>query len=167
MDRFDSFEERSLLTERVAEEGMILIKNVDCSLPFEDRKVAVFGRGQIDTVFTGTGSACVPVDYKTSIIDGMIGAGINIDENLLSVYRKWISENKLLDMGIWGIGSHIMPDMPLDDELMKMTRKDGCEKAVYVFSGHLVGRFLCHCEHVKAKQSSFCRLLKVGSRLRI
>ena len=102
MDRFDSFEERSLLTERVAEEGMILIKNVDGSLPFEDRKVAVFGRGQIDTVFTGTGSACVHVDYKTSIIDGMIGAGINIDENLLSVYRKWISENKLLDMGIWG-----------------------------------------------------------------
>ena len=134
MDRFDSFEERSLLTERVAEEGMILIKNVDCSLPFEDRKVAVFGRGQIDTVFTGTGSACVPVDYKTSIIDGMIGAGINIDENLLSVYRKWISENKLLDMGIWGIGSHIMQEMPLDDELMKMTKKDGCEKAVYVFS---------------------------------
>lgn len=134
MQKYDKFEERSLLTEKVAEEGVVLMKNEDNSLPLEDKKVAVFGRGQLDTVFTGTGSACVTVEGRVSIIDGMLNAGIDVDEKLLSVYKKWISENKLMDMGIWGIGSHIMPDMPLDDKLMEMTKKDGCEKAVYVFS---------------------------------
>lgn len=33
----------------------------------------------------------------------------------------------------------------------------------YLFSGHLVGSIMCHCEGKKPKQSSLCRFKKVGS----
>ena len=33
----------------------------------------------------------------------------------------------------------------------------------YLLTGHFVGRVSCHCEPVKAKQSSFCRFNLVGS----
>ena len=41
MQKYDKFEERSLLTEKVAEEGVVLLKNEDNSLPLENKKVAV------------------------------------------------------------------------------------------------------------------------------
>ncbi len=134
MQVYDSYSNRSLLTEKIAEEGMILLKNENNSLPIKNAKVAVFGRGQIDTVFTGTGSASVTCVNRISIMDGLIKAGIDVDTKLLDLYKQWIKENPLMDMGIWGIGSHMLTDMPLDEKIMEMTKSDGCTKAIYIFS---------------------------------
>ena len=51
--------------------------------------------------------------------------------------------------------------------LLKFTRQAYFtpRKFEYLFSGHLVGSVSCHCEPVKAKQSSFWRFIKVGSGL--
>ena len=107
--------ERALLAREIASEGIVLLKNEYETLPFGKEKIAVFGRAQVDTIKCGTGSAFCESEYFINVLDGMEGAGICTDSVLAEKYRAWCAENTIATYGVWGSGSHIMPEMPLGE----------------------------------------------------
>ena len=123
--------ERALLAREIASEGIVLLKNEGEMLPFGKEKVAVFGRTQVDTIKCGTGSAFCESEYFINVLEGMVGAGIDVDSVLAEKYRVWCAENTIATYGVWGSGSHIMPEMPLDEEEIRAAA-ERTEKAVFV-----------------------------------
>ncbi len=123
--------ERALLAREIASEGIVLLKNEGEMLPFGTEKVAVFGRTQVDTVKCGTGSAFCESEYCISVLDGIMGAGISVDEVLAEKYRVWCAENTVATFGVWGSGAHISPEMPLCEEEISAAA-ERAEKAVFV-----------------------------------
>lgn len=76
-------------------EGLVLLKNENMCLPIQKTdNVAIFGRCQIDLYRSGTGSGgSVNVEYTTNLIDGLLENNINIDKELLKLYKEWIKDN--------------------------------------------------------------------------
>ncbi len=75
--------------EQVEEEGIVLLKNDNQTLPLtkDEADVSLFGRTSVDPVYTGAGSAATeskPVDYKTAFE----AAGFNINKNLFDFYAN-------------------------------------------------------------------------------
>lgn len=130
-NKYENAAERALLAREIASEGIVLLKNEGEMLPFGKEKVAVFGRTQLDTIKCGTGSAFCESEYCINVLDGMDGAGINTDGVLAEKYRAWCAENTIATYGVWGSGSHIMPEMPLDEEEICSAAKRA-QKAVFV-----------------------------------
>ena len=85
------------VTRNAALEGMVLLKNQKNALPINTDKVknvAVFGRTSYDFIAGGTGSGNVNHAYVVSLTDGLKSAGFHIDENIQSLYEKYIPEAK-------------------------------------------------------------------------
>ncbi len=122
---------RESLAREIASEGIVLLKNENEMLPFGKETVAVFGRTQVDTIKCGTGSAFCESEYHINVLDGMQGAGISVYAPLAEKYRAWCAENTIATYGVWGSGSHIMPEMPLDESDFAEAA-NACEKAVFV-----------------------------------
>lgn len=129
--KYENSSVRESLAREIASEGIILLKNENEMLPFGKETVAVFGRTQVDTIKCGTGSAFCESEYCINVLDGMTGAGINVYAPLAEKYRAWCAENTIATYGVWGSGSHIMPEMPLD-ESDYAEAANACEKAVFV-----------------------------------
>ena len=123
--------ERARLAKEIACEGIVLLKNNDNMLPLGGEQVAVFGRTQVDTIKCGTGSAFCESEYCVSILEGMENAGINVYAPLAERYRTWCADNTIATYGVWGSGSHIMPEMPITAEEIEELSKL-CEKAVFI-----------------------------------
>ena len=129
--KYENSSVRAALAREIASEGIVLLKNEGEMLPFGKEKVAVFGRTQVDTIKCGTGSAFCESEYNVSVLEGMENAGIDIYAPLAEKYRAWCAENTIATYGVWGSGSHIMPEMPVsEDEIIEATK--ACEKAVFV-----------------------------------
>ena len=61
-----------------AQEGAVLLRNENGTLPLEGATVSVFGRTAVNTYKSGTGSGgMVNVDYCVSILDGLREKKIN------------------------------------------------------------------------------------------
>ena len=93
--------ERYALVRKIAEEGIVLLKN-ECVLPLGSEKVAVFGRTQLDLIKCGTGSAFCTCEHCDEILDGMEAEGISCDEILAGKYRRWTAENPIRTFDVWG-----------------------------------------------------------------
>ena len=129
--KYENSSVREKLAREIASEGIVLLKNENEMLPFGSETVAVFGRTQVDTIKCGTGSAFCESEYSVSILDGMENAGICVYAPLAEKYRAWCAENTIATYGVWGSGSHVMPEMPLsEDEIAEVA--SAAEKAVFV-----------------------------------
>ena len=61
----------------------------------------------------------VNVSKVTNIVDGLIESGIELNEELLDIYKKWDEKNPY-DVGTgWGEEPWAQVEMPLDDDLVK------------------------------------------------
>jgi beta-glucosidase-like glycosyl hydrolase len=81
-------------SERLAEEGMVLLKN-NGVLPLEPGKIALFGNGARHTVIGGTGSGSVNVRDSINIEDGLRHAGFTIlSSRWLDRYDRYCAEQK-------------------------------------------------------------------------
>lgn len=123
--------ERYALVRKIAEEGIVLLKN-EGVLPLGSEKVAVFGRTQLDLIKCGTGSAFCTCEHCAEILDGMEAEGISCDEILAEKYRRWTAENPIRTFDVWGSGSHINEEMPLSEEDIAACAARGAEKAVFI-----------------------------------
>ncbi|MBR3281800.1 MAG: glycoside hydrolase family 3 protein [Ruminococcus sp.] len=102
-------------------EGIVMLKNDNNALPLEKNSVvSVFGRIQLHYYKSGTGSGgMVNVSTVTGIVDGLIEAGVAVNEELLDIYRKWDEQNPY-DLGTgWGAEPWSQNEMPLDDDIVK------------------------------------------------
>lgn len=129
--KYENSSVRESLAREIASEGIVLLKNNEEMLPFGKETVAVFGRTQVDTIKCGTGSAFCESEYCVNVLDGMVGAGINVYAPLAEKYRAWCAENTIATYGVWGSGSHIMPEMPISEgEIAEIAK--AAEKAVFI-----------------------------------
>lgn len=131
MTNYNDKNERYALAQKIAEEGIVLLKN-DGVLPLGDEPVAVFGRTQLDLVKCGTGSAFCTCEHCTEILDGMEAEGIRYDEQLAEKYRRWTAENPIRTFDVWGSGSHINEEMPLSEKDIAECAERGAKKAIFI-----------------------------------
>ncbi len=103
------------LIRKAAAEGAVLLKNDNDALPLDpSRRVAVFGRVQIDTFHCGNGSGGeVRAPYRISILEGLRdNPNIRVDEELAAFYETWTRDNPV-QSGTWGNWPRFHPEMPL------------------------------------------------------
>jgi len=117
------------LSRRAAAEGAVLLRNTDEVLPLVDTdRVAVFGRCQIDYYRSGTGSGgAVNVAYITNLIEGLRKSKrVQVDAELVSVYKKWIKEHPFDNGGGgWACEPWSQKEMPLTEHLVQ----EACERS--------------------------------------
>lgn len=109
----------------VVAEGIVMLKNEGGVLPLKkDSEVAVFGRIQLNYYKSGTGSGgLVNVDRVVGITDGLMEAGVNVNRELLSVYKKWEEENPFDNGGGWSGEPWCQKEMPVDVSLAERIAK--------------------------------------------
>ena len=124
---------------QVNTEGAVLLRNEGKALPLDrSREIALFGRVQLDYYKSGVGSGgLVNVDKVTNIADGLLEAGAKLNEELLSVYRKWVAENPYDPGEGWGSEPWSQKEMPLTDELV--AKAAGTASAAVVVIGRTAG----------------------------
>lgn len=114
-------------------EGIILLQNRDNALPLDvSEEIALFGRIQLHYYKSGTGSGgMVNVSKVTGLVEGLTEAGVKLNEELLSVYKKWDDENPFNPGAGWGTEPWSQEEMPLEDEFVKKISSQ-CSTAVIV-----------------------------------
>ena len=136
---------------RTVSEGCILLKNDNSALPLKKNGgAAVFGRIQLHYYKSGTGSGgMVNVSKVVGITDGLVDAGVKVDEKLLCIYKKWDEENPY-DIGEgWGSEPWSQKEMPLDDETAADAAKR-CDTAVVI-----IGRTAGEEQDMKLEKGSY------------
>lgn len=77
MRKYESKEARQKLAREIAAESIVLLKNEDHVLPLQKgKKVAIFGRGQLDTQIGGSGSGASHSQDATNILEECIRVGL-------------------------------------------------------------------------------------------
>ncbi len=87
----ESIEESEEICLSIAEEGMVLLKNENGSLPLEKgTKLNVFGWSSTNPVYGGTGSGSVSDAYeKIDIVTSLQDAGFEVNEELVNFYTSY------------------------------------------------------------------------------
>lgn len=89
---------------RAVAEGIVMLRNENDVLPLPaGEKIALFGRGQFHYYKSGTGSGgMVNTSYVTGILEALEGSSFILNEQLKSVYEKWLIDNPF-DQGGGGV----------------------------------------------------------------
>ncbi|WP_299140755.1 glycoside hydrolase family 3 C-terminal domain-containing protein [uncultured Vibrio sp.] len=123
-------------SRQAAGEGIVLLKNNDNVLPLSSKdNIALFGRCQIDTYRSGTGSGgAVNVPYVVSALDGLrANAKIQLNEELFAVYQDWIANHPFDDGGGgWTAEPWFQDEMPLTDDIVKNAAYQSNKAMVFI-----------------------------------
>ena len=129
------------VSRQAASEGIVLLKNEFNSLPIKlTDKVSIFGRCQVDTYRSGTGSGgAVNVPYSVSILEGIrANTAINLNEDLAANYESWVKVNPLDDGGGgWAAEPRYQHEMPLDLEVIATAA--ACSNKAIIVVGRTAG----------------------------
>ena len=129
------------ISRQAAAEGIVLLKNSDSILPLQTRDtVALFGRCQIDTYRSGTGSGgAVNVPYSVNALQGLYeNPNINLNLSLVEVYKRWVKDNPFNDGGGgWAAEPWFQDEMPLSASVV-MDAAAKSNKAI-IFIGRTAG----------------------------
>ncbi|MBO5711921.1 MAG: glycoside hydrolase family 3 C-terminal domain-containing protein, partial [Acholeplasmatales bacterium] len=120
---YNTSENMKLLCKKLVSEGCVMLEN-DGTLPVGNKKIALFGRCQINTFYAGYGSGGdVKSPYKISILDGLINHNANLNQKLMDKYLEWTKDNKPNE-GTWGNWPLCFDEMPISDSFVKEIKKD-------------------------------------------
>ena len=141
-----NLEDHAKITRASASEGMVLLKNVNNTLPLANniKKVAVYGTTSYDFIAGGTGSGDVHEAYTVSLEQGLENAGYLLDRDIKSQYAKYAPEAlKNLKDPYPGVTFVTHPRIP---EFVPET-KDLAEKAkendiAFITLGRISGEFI-------------------------
>ncbi|MGR5236336.1 glycoside hydrolase family 3 protein [Vibrio alfacsensis] len=124
------------VSRQAAAEGIVLLKNIDSALPLNAQdNVSLFGRCQIDTYRSGTGSGgAVNVPYAISALDGLRANGhVRLNEDLVAIYQDWIAEHPFDDGGGgWAAEPWFQQEMPLTDDLVAKAAEQSNKAMVFI-----------------------------------
>lgn len=88
------------LCEEISEEGVVLLKNEEQSLPIsKDTKLNVFGWGSTQPIYGGTGSGSVSEESAVSLLQGLENAGFEINTALTDFYTEYRADRPSIGMG--------------------------------------------------------------------
>jgi beta-glucosidase len=83
------------VSRMAAEEGMVLLRNENNTLPFKNlKKIAVFGNTSYDIIAGGTGSGDVNKAYTVSLVKGLTNAGFTVDGEIINIYADYLKAEK-------------------------------------------------------------------------
>lgn len=121
------------MCRRVGAESMVLLKN-DGALPLRGKRIALFGRAQIDYFFVGYGSGGdVNAPYRITPLEGLQEKkDIRLNEKLVRLYREWCAAQPPFG-GTWGKGPRCREEMPLTDEQVR-TAAEESDLAVFILN---------------------------------
>ncbi|MFT6927671.1 MAG: beta-glucosidase [Psychromonas sp.] len=129
------------VSRQAAAEGIVMLENKNATLPLKQgEKISLFGRCQIDTYRSGTGSGgAVNVPYAVNALQGLRdNPAIEINEQLVTIYEQWITDHPFDDAGGgWAAEPWFQQEMPLADEIIKQAAADS-KKALF-FIGRTAG----------------------------
>ncbi|NVD08806.1 beta-glucosidase [Vibrio sp. JPW-9-11-11] len=129
------------ISRQAATEGIVLLKNEDATLPLRaNETISLFGRCQIDTYRSGTGSGgAVNVPYSVSALQGLSEHNaIRLNQELVEVYQNWIERHPFDDGGGgWAAEPWFQQEMPVTQELAQQAAQKS-DKAI-VFIGRTAG----------------------------
>ena len=126
-------EEYARIARQAVAEGCVLLKNDNQALPIrKGEKIAVFGRSAFNYFKSGIGSGgLVNTRYVVSILDALRNdENIQVDEEILKVYEKWIVEHPFDEGQGWGKVPWSQEEMPVTDELAAMAK--GADAAIVI-----------------------------------
>ena len=134
MEKILDWEKYLAKAAETVSEGIVMLKNDNGALPLDmNETVSVFGRIQLHYYKSGTGSGgMVNVSKVTGIVDGMIEAGVRINEELLEIYRKWDEENSFEQGDGWGAEPWSQKEMPLEDSIVKAAAAPGSRAIIII-----------------------------------
>lgn len=120
---------------KIAEEGTVLLKNEEETLPLNSdvTKLNVFGWASTSPVYGGTGSGSVDTSTSIDILTGLTDAGYELNKELTDFYREYCAERP--GAGQW-IPEKTLPEPSVDkysDELIQ-NAKDFSDYAVVVLA---------------------------------
>ncbi|WP_081415918.1 beta-glucosidase [Peribacillus kribbensis] len=130
------------IARRAAADGMVLLKNNNQALPIHtNKKIALFGNTQIETIKGGTGSGDVNAKYTISIADGLKAAGYKVNPSLLTSYQSYITTLRQQDEykikpSPWGaeFGKTIppIPEKPISDSELAAASKESSTGVIVI-----------------------------------
>ncbi|MEY8392232.1 glycoside hydrolase family 3 N-terminal domain-containing protein [Lachnospiraceae bacterium 45-W7] len=83
------------VAKQIEAEGIVLLKNESAALPLTgDKKINVFGSGQLDPFYGGGGSGSVKDTYAVKFLDALKKEGIAYNETLAQTYADWYEAHK-------------------------------------------------------------------------
>lgn len=81
------------LDRELGAQGMVLLQNENNALPFNVKTAALFGTTSYDIIAGGMGFGSTNHGYyAVSLIEGLRNAGVQVDKNLIALYKKHIAE---------------------------------------------------------------------------
>lgn len=88
--------ETAVSSRKIAEEGIILLKNKKETLPVSTSdKVALFGVTSYDFIAGGTGSGDVHRPYVVDLMQGLGNAGFTLDPDVTGFYSSYMADEKM------------------------------------------------------------------------
>lgn len=131
------------LARRAAAEGAVLLKNEGAVLPLSDNvtKLAVFGNQSYDFISGGTGSGDVNEAYTVSLVDGLLAAGLSVDDDLRSAYVEYLTDYKAAQPEKERFWTYEPPAPELSLEATMITEKAADADAALITIGRNSGEF--------------------------
>ncbi|KHT47040.1 glycoside hydrolase family 3 protein [Vibrio sinaloensis] len=124
------------VSRQAATEGIVLLKNEQYALPLSDNDVvSLFGRCQIDTYRSGTGSGgAVNVPYAISALDGLEAhPAITLNAELAATYRRWVDAHPFDDGGGgWAAEPWFQEEMPVTSTLVSEAAQNSTKAIVFI-----------------------------------
>lgn len=136
----DSTANGEKVTEKICEEGFVLLKNKDDALPLNagSTTLSLLGRGAVDPLYGGSGSGNVDTQKAATPYSGLKKAGFSMDDESYNYFKKEYSSYDRCsitmdnyDASQWLIGEIAYTDETGENAPFKVT---GDGVAIYVLS---------------------------------
>ena len=127
--------EAETLNEKIADEGIVLLKNNDNALPLQsDSNINVFGWASTNPCYGGTGSGSLSDAYPTvSLLQGLENSGFKLNTELSDFYTSYRADRP--EVGMWA-QDWTLPEPPVStytDQLIT-DAKDFSDTAMVVIT---------------------------------
>ena len=89
----------SQVAVEIEQEGIVLLKNVDDTLPLAGKKVNVFGAASVVPLLGGAGSGAITTHDPVYFYEALDEAGISYNRELMELYDEYCSSDEILKTG--------------------------------------------------------------------